>query len=206
MADPYYPYIPDGGISRTTFPGYIPAEPPALASPLLSNSTALRAAASDYMQSDVSFLRMSAYGVDDALLASAVRSESVSMAPTGLDMKAAYSALEDPTDLGKTRDASLPVNPVVSNDALSNSLPESNVLFVGGLPKDCTRREVGHLFRPFIGYKDIRVVHKEPRRSGDKALTLCFVEFVDSKCALTAMEALQVCHMIMVSRQHSAAY
>ncbi|KAL1344869.1 hypothetical protein HN51_018680 [Arachis hypogaea] len=191
MADPYYPYIPDGGISRTTFPGYIPAEPPALASPLLSNSTALRAAASDYMQSDVSFLRMSAYGVDDALLASAVRSESVSMAPTGLDMKAAYSALEDPTDLGKTRDASLPVNPVVSNDALSNSLPESNVLFVGGLPKDCTRREVGHLFRPFIGYKDIRVVHKEPRRSGDKALTLCFVEFVDSKCALTAMEALQ---------------
>lgn len=28
-------------------------------------------------------------------------------------------------------------------------------------------------------------------QSGDKAMTLCFVEFVDSKCALTAMEALQ---------------
>ncbi|CAJ1973558.1 unnamed protein product [Sphenostylis stenocarpa] len=51
---------------------------------------------------------------------------------------------------------------------------------------------LGNLFRPFIGYKDIRVVHKEPRRSGDKAMTLCFVEFVDSKCALTALEALQV--------------
>jgi len=28
-------------------------------------------------------------------------------------------------------------------------------------------------------------------QSGDKAMTLCFVEFVDSKCALTALEALQ---------------
>lgn len=28
-------------------------------------------------------------------------------------------------------------------------------------------------------------------QSGDRALVLCFVEFVDSKCALTAMEALQ---------------
>lgn len=28
-------------------------------------------------------------------------------------------------------------------------------------------------------------------QSDDKAMTLCFVEFVDSKCALTALEALQ---------------
>lgn len=28
-------------------------------------------------------------------------------------------------------------------------------------------------------------------QSGDKAMVLCFVEFDDSKCALTAMEALQ---------------
>lgn len=28
-------------------------------------------------------------------------------------------------------------------------------------------------------------------QSGDKAMVLCFVEFNDSKCALTAMEALQ---------------
>ncbi|MED6192142.1 hypothetical protein PIB30_007317 [Stylosanthes scabra] len=178
MADPYYPYLsstlplPDG-ISRTTFPGYIPADPPSLASPLLSNPTALRVSSSDFLQSDVTLLRTSAYGVD---------SESASIA---------YPSLEDPADLvGKTRDASSPVNPVVSNER-EVGVPESNVLFVGGLPKDCTRREVGHLFRPFIGYKDIKVVHKEPRRSGDKALTLCFVEFVDSKCALTAMEALQ---------------
>ncbi|XP_062228043.1 RNA-binding protein 2-like isoform X2 [Phragmites australis] len=68
---------------------------------------------------------------------------------------------------------------------------ESNILFVDGLPTDCTRREVAHLFRPFVGFKDIRVVHKEPRRSGDKAYVLCFVEFENAKCAFTAMEALQ---------------
>lgn len=28
-------------------------------------------------------------------------------------------------------------------------------------------------------------------QSGDKAMVLCFVEFADPKCALTAMEALQ---------------
>lgn len=28
-------------------------------------------------------------------------------------------------------------------------------------------------------------------QSGDKAMTLCFVEFVDSNCALTALETLQ---------------
>ncbi|XP_075651058.1 uncharacterized protein LOC142621632 isoform X2 [Castanea sativa] len=55
-------------------------------------------------------------------------------------------------------------------DAVAVPVPgrESNVLFVDKLPNDCTRRE-----------------------SGDKAMVLCFVEFVDSNCALTAMEALQ---------------
>ncbi|XP_022977140.1 protein MATERNALLY EXPRESSED GENE 5-like isoform X2 [Cucurbita maxima] len=69
---------------------------------------------------------------------------------------------------------------------------ESNIIFVDGLPTDCTRREVGHLFRPFIGYEDIRVVHKEPRRRGDKATVLCFVEFSEARYAQAAMEALQV--------------
>ncbi|EEE65084.1 hypothetical protein OsJ_20123 [Oryza sativa Japonica Group] len=47
------------------------------------------------------------------------------------------------------------------------------------------------LFRPFVGFKDIRLVHKEPRHSSDRAYVLCFVEFSDAKCAITAMEALQ---------------
>ncbi|CAN6191178.1 unnamed protein product [Urochloa humidicola] len=68
---------------------------------------------------------------------------------------------------------------------------ESNILFVDCLPTDCTRREVAHLFRLFDGFKDIRVVHKEPRRSGDKAYVLCFVEFENAKSARTAMNKLR---------------
>ncbi|PRQ27998.1 putative nucleotide-binding alpha-beta plait domain-containing protein [Rosa chinensis] len=90
------------------------------------------------------------------------------------------------TDISRERSV-----PSRSGDGLPVLKGESNILFVDGLPTDCTRREVGHLFRPFIGFKEIKVVHKEPRRSGDKAMVLCFVEFVDPKCALTAMEALQ---------------
>ncbi|RDX89420.1 RNA-binding protein 1, partial [Mucuna pruriens] len=184
MADPYYSYgtpaAADGAsIARSSFAGYIPSEP--------SNSTELRGIGSDYLQRDIGLF----YSVDDPV-GSRVHSEPVK----------GYSPREDP-DLSKKRDTPLGINHAVpdvnserpisksSYDGLPISAADSNILFVGGVPNDCTRREVGHLFRPFIGYKDIKVVHKEPRRSGDKAMTLCFVEFVDSKFALTAMEALQ---------------
>lgn len=113
------------------------------------------------------------------------------------------SPLEDPSLLSHRGDASVRVTaaiPDMINDrpgslrsADGPPVPkgESNILFVDGLPTDCTRREVGHLFRPFIGYKEIRVVHKEARKSGDRATVLCFVEFTDANCAATAMEALQ---------------
>ncbi|GAB4854472.1 hypothetical protein Ancab_023055 [Ancistrocladus abbreviatus] len=113
------------------------------------------------------------------------------------------SALENPDLIRQRRDIPVGLSPHIPDttyerhesfrkaDGLAAPAEKSNILFVDGLPNDCTRREVGHLFRPFIGYKDIKVVHKEPRRSGDKAMVFCFVEFDDSKCALTAMEALQ---------------
>jgi len=67
----------------------------------------------------------------------------------------------------------------------------SNTLFVEGLPADCTRREAAHIFRPFIGFKEVRLVQKEPRRPGGDPLVLCFVDFTDARCAATALEALQ---------------
>ncbi|XP_061374966.1 RNA-binding protein 1-like [Gastrolobium bilobum] len=207
MAEPYYPYAApaaaDGAsIARTSFAGYFPSEAPSLFAsphPHVSNSTELRGFGSDYLQKDINLLRMGPYGVGDSM-GSRVHSEPV-IVPAVPSIKG-YSSLEDP-DLNKKRDTPSGIDPGVpainnetpvskSNyDGLPISAAESNILFVDGLPKDCTRREVGHLFRPFIGYKDIRVVHKEPRHSGDKAMILCFVEFNDSKCALTAMEALQ---------------
>ncbi|KAJ7543895.1 hypothetical protein O6H91_09G057500 [Diphasiastrum complanatum] len=66
----------------------------------------------------------------------------------------------------------------------------SSTLYVDGLPLDCTRREAAHIFRPFIGFKDLRVLHREGKRSGDKVV-LCFVEFADARCAATALQALQ---------------
>ncbi|XP_022750072.1 uncharacterized protein LOC111299250 isoform X2 [Durio zibethinus] len=82
---------------------------------------------------------------------------------------------EDPTLVGQRQDGPLGIKPGIhdavdekpastrNSDGPSVAAEESNILFVDGLPTDCTRREVGHLFRPFIGYKDIKVIHKEPR-------------------------------------------
>ncbi|CAH9094318.1 unnamed protein product [Cuscuta epithymum] len=39
----------------------------------------------------------------------------------------------------------------------------SNTIYVEGLPPDCTRREVAHIFRPFVGYKEVRLVKKESK-------------------------------------------
>ncbi|KAJ6294803.1 hypothetical protein OIU76_022812 [Salix suchowensis] len=73
------------------------------------------------------------------------------------------------------------------------SLPPdaSSTLFVEGLPSDCTRREVSHIFRPFVGYKEVRLVSKESRNPGGDPLVLCFVDFLSPAHAATSMDALQ---------------
>ncbi|XP_052877257.1 nuclear speckle RNA-binding protein A-like isoform X2 [Gossypium arboreum] len=67
----------------------------------------------------------------------------------------------------------------------------SSTLFVEGLPPDCTRREVSHIFRPFVGYKEVRLVTKEPRYAGGDPIKLCFVDFLSPSHAATSMDALQ---------------
>ncbi|XP_054819427.1 RNA-binding protein 1-like [Prosopis cineraria] len=191
MADPYYSRYgtpPDpASIPRSSFAGYMPSEAPSLASPHVSSLTDFQGIGSDYLHGDTNSFHTGSYGIDNGVG----------------DHTKGYASHEYSDLIRKKRDLSQgisPGDPDITNgrsalkstyNALPNSAGDSNIIFVGGLPSDCTRREVGHLFRPFIGYKDIRVVHKEPRRSGDKASVLCFVEFTDSKCALTAMEALQ---------------
>lgn len=66
----------------------------------------------------------------------------------------------------------------------------SPTLFVEGLPSDCTRREAAHVFRPFFGFKEVRLVRKDGKRSGSP-LVLCFVDFHDAQHAANALEALQ---------------
>ncbi|ERN13345.1 hypothetical protein AMTRI_Chr09g21630 [Amborella trichopoda] len=67
----------------------------------------------------------------------------------------------------------------------------SNTLFVEGLPSNCTRREVAHIFRPFVGFKEVRLVNKESRQPGGDPLVLCFVDFTSPAYAATALDALQ---------------
>ncbi|KAL0695043.1 hypothetical protein Bca4012_062223 [Brassica carinata] len=67
----------------------------------------------------------------------------------------------------------------------------SNTLFVEGLPSNCSRREVSHIFRPFLGYKEARLVTKETKQRNGDPVVLCFVDFENPACAATARTALQ---------------
>ncbi|MCO5567350.1 hypothetical protein L7F22_021040 [Adiantum nelumboides] len=64
-------------------------------------------------------------------------------------------------------------------------------LFVEGIPIECTRREVAHIFRPLRGFKEVRIVQKESKRSGGELFVLCFAEFEDSYSAAKALDSLQ---------------
>ncbi|KAL0403889.1 UNVERIFIED_CONTAM: RNA-binding protein 2 [Sesamum radiatum] len=66
-----------------------------------------------------------------------------------------------------------------------------STLYVEGLPADSTRREVAHIFRPFLGYMGLRLVSREPRQPGGQPIILCFVDFLTSGHAARAMDVLQ---------------
>ena len=60
----------------------------------------------------------------------------------------------------------------------------SSTLYVEGLPPDATDREMAHIFRPFPGYKSLRL--KQSARGA-----FCFVEFESPPQALIAKTAVQ---------------
>ncbi|KAI3711863.1 hypothetical protein L1987_70412 [Smallanthus sonchifolius] len=183
MGDPYWRYT--ASADRARFSGYIPSDASALSSQTWRPSHN-DLSSSSILQNDILGSRSGA-GIG-------ARPEPSS--------NGYPSAWEDPYLIGR-RDVMHGTGPGIPNmvddrpDSLrkADGVPvrgqESNVLFVDALPSDCSRREVSHLFRPFIGFEEIRLVHKEPRHSADKAMVLCFVEFTDSNRALTALEALQ---------------
>ncbi|XP_072998922.1 RNA-binding protein 2-like isoform X2 [Typha latifolia] len=199
MSDPYWRYPPPPPPAerdpRAVFPGYFPSDGSSLATNHTLPSADLRGT-SDFLRNDLSTVRSGSYGLDDLAGFGSRATSGFSGLASGASARG-FTPLEDPALV--RRDVSVGIKPIIpdverydpliKSDGLSGG--ESNILFVDGLPTDCTRREVAHLFRPFIGFKEIRVVHKEPRLTGDKGHVLCFVEFNDAKCALTALEALQ---------------
>ncbi|KAJ4883963.1 RNA-binding (RRM/RBD/RNP motifs) family protein [Raphanus sativus] len=89
-------------------------------------------------------------------------------------------------------------DPLDSVDRRSNNreplpLPPdaSNTLYVEGLPSNCSRREVSHIFRPFVGYREARLVTKDSKHRNGDPVVLCFVDFTSPACAATALSTLQ---------------
>ncbi|THF97943.1 hypothetical protein TEA_015186 [Camellia sinensis var. sinensis] len=128
-----------------------------------------------------------------------MRSAQISLYGGGGSARPLSGGLSGPPIDDPRRIGILGSNPVVTTKSHSMGLGDgrplppdaSSTLFVEGLPANCTRREVSHIFRPFVGYKEVRLVTKEPRRSGDDPLVLCFVDFVSPAHAATAKDALQ---------------
>ncbi|KAJ9550488.1 hypothetical protein OSB04_014533 [Centaurea solstitialis] len=235
MADPYWRPADRGhsyescfnvtaSIPMAPFPGYVAAEPSTLTSRPSWASHDMLSNTSDFLHKDNLVSRPGAYGSDD-IIGAGVRPESgFSGYAGGASLNGYPPTMGDPYLLGR-RDATLGNGPSIPDtilerpDSLKNvdGFPvgnrQSNVLFVDGLPSDCSRREVSHLFRPFLGFREVRVVHKEPRHNCNhlnlsKVATVVWewqcqelwrikpwycalLSFWTPRCALTALEALQ---------------
>jgi RNA recognition motif-containing protein len=64
----------------------------------------------------------------------------------------------------------------------------TNIVYVEGLPNDVTEREVAHIFRPFPGFKSVRLINKD--KKGEKSI-LCFADFEDITQSTICINTLQ---------------
>ena len=64
----------------------------------------------------------------------------------------------------------------------------TNTVYVEGIPFDATEREVAHIFRPYPGYKGLRLVEKE--KNGKKTF-ICFVDFENVIQSTVCINTLQ---------------
>lgn len=65
----------------------------------------------------------------------------------------------------------------------------TNSIYVDGIPIDSTEREVAHVFRPFPGFQEVRLIKKETK-SG-RQFYFCFVDFENSYQSTIAINTLQ---------------
>jgi RNA recognition motif-containing protein len=64
----------------------------------------------------------------------------------------------------------------------------TNIVYVEGLPLDSTEREVSHVFRPFPGFKSVRLITRD--KKGEKSV-LCFADFEDITQSTICINTLQ---------------
>jgi hypothetical protein len=65
---------------------------------------------------------------------------------------------------------------VVYPDLLQVPQEATNVIKVEGLPEGIKEREVAHIFRPFIGFKAVKI-SKSPDQESNSSGVLCLVDF-----------------------------
>jgi len=65
--------------------------------------------------------------------------------------------------------------PLDESQILPISKNATNTVYVEGIPTNASEREVAHIFRPFVGFKTVRLIPRE-KRQGEKVM-LCFADF-----------------------------
>jgi len=64
----------------------------------------------------------------------------------------------------------------------------TNIVYVEGLQLNATEREVAHIFRPFPGFKSVRLITRD--KSGEKSV-ICFADFDDILQSTICINTLQ---------------
>ena len=65
----------------------------------------------------------------------------------------------------------------------------TNTIYVEGIPTDATEREVAHIFRPFVGFKTVRLIPRE-KKPGVKVI-FCFADFETTLQTTIVINTLQ---------------
>ncbi|GJN29876.1 hypothetical protein PR202_gb18138 [Eleusine coracana subsp. coracana] len=100
-----------------------------------------------------------------------------------------------------------PIRPTVGGNAgypvddrpmmAARGMDSRNIGYRGAMPEPPLPPDASNtlfiedIFRPFVGFREVRLVNKEPKHPGGDPICLCFVDFADAAQAAIALEALQ---------------
>jgi hypothetical protein len=66
----------------------------------------------------------------------------------------------------------------------------TSIIYVEGLPMDATEREVAHIFRPFPGYKSVKIETQYAQEGANHRVTICLTEFETMQQATAVINTL----------------
>jgi hypothetical protein len=67
----------------------------------------------------------------------------------------------------------------------------TNTVYVEGMPIDASEREVAHIFRPFKGFKAVRLIPRDKKGDKLEKTVLCFADFESSLQTTIVINTLQ---------------